>query len=962
MKKIFLYCISLALSFGSFAQGNPAIPVKKIVLDNGLTVLLSEDHSEPKVFGAVVVKAGSKNDPQGATGTAHYFEHIMFKGTDSIGTLDYASEKVYLDSIAMLYDILNATTDKEQRKSIGMHINNLSIKASEYAIPNEVDILIKKYGGTQLNAYTSFDQTVYHNVFPPNQIERWLKIYAERFRNPVFRLFQSELETVYEERNMYADQMGSKMMEDMMKVVFKKHPYRNPLIGTVEDLKNPSLTKMRQFYLKYYVPGNMALVISGDFDAEKIEPLIKQYFGEWEKGETPVFHSENFKEAPFEVGENFSGRYVPMNMGMLCFRGVPAKHKDEVALDVCCDILSNGAATGLLDSLRVANKVMGAYASNMQLNDEGLLMVTYMPKMVGGSLSKTKEEMLQMLARLKAGDFSEELLNSVKLNYRKNEAQMLENFMRRGNLLVDAFASNYSWEEYQEKAGNYQKITKEDIVNIAKLYFTENYLTFTNKRGLSSKAEKIEKPGYAPVIPENAEKESVFVLHLDSLKAIESEPVFVDFAKDFKKEELQKNLQLITSKNPVNDIFSLGITFGSGTKRDSVLDLLREHLDDLGTQAKTITEFRKAMQKIGSSYSVYASSNSVSISVSGFDEYLLQTLSLLNELLTQLKPDDSQMAKLVESIKLRDKMELKDQNSISDALYYYAVYGKESPYIKRFTAAEVEKMKSETIVNSFKKVLNYETLISYVGTLSHEEVKNQLLKAISFPKDLRTKDTLYEKPLQYNNPTVFICNNKRANQSNLCFYWAEYGQVSENERLQSGLFNQYFGSGMSSLLFQEIREFRSLAYRVYGGYSFPSRQFPSRASSFYGDLSTQSDKTNEAIGIYMDLLKKMPQKPEKLEVIKESVKESINSSRPNFRSVPGYVYSLMEEGFTEDYRKIRYEYTQIANFGDIVSFYEKFIQSKPTVITITGNEKKFDLKDLEKHGKVVEVKTKEIFR
>lgn len=196
MRPIRLLFSLLAACTVCHIQATDALRVKELKLSNGMTVWLNEDHSQPKVFGAVVVKAGAKDCPN--TGIAHYFEHIMFKGTDKIGTTDYAKEKVWLDSIATQYDLLAKTKDEQQRLEIQKHINQLSIKASDYAIPNEFPRLISKYGGSGLNASTSYDLTEFHNTFSPQYIEQWLWLNSERLIHPVFRLFQGELETVYE--------------------------------------------------------------------------------------------------------------------------------------------------------------------------------------------------------------------------------------------------------------------------------------------------------------------------------------------------------------------------------------------------------------------------------------------------------------------------------------------------------------------------------------------------------------------------------------------------------------------------------------------------------------------------------------------------------------------------------------------------------------------------------------------
>ena len=272
-----LPCALFLLSVLSVRGGSPqGLDVTIHTLGNGMQVWLNEDHSTPTVMGMVVVRAGAKDCPD--TGIAHYFEHMMFKGTDRIGTADYAAEKPLLDSIERHYSLLKDAPSEEARHAILKKINEFSVAAARYAVPNEFSNLISEFGGSGLNAWTSFDNTVYHNTFASGNMEPWLELNSERLLNPVFRLFQSELETVYEEKNMYSDALGGEALERAQERAFRPHPYARPIIGTTENLKNPDLHAMREFYGKYYVGGNMALILSGDFDAETTLPLIEKYF------------------------------------------------------------------------------------------------------------------------------------------------------------------------------------------------------------------------------------------------------------------------------------------------------------------------------------------------------------------------------------------------------------------------------------------------------------------------------------------------------------------------------------------------------------------------------------------------------------------------------------------------------------------------------------------------------------
>ena len=372
----------LAVSAG--AQTPKALEVKETSLSNGMKVWLNEDHSQPKVFGAVVVNAGGKDCPD--TGIAHYFEHIMFKGTDQIGTVDYEQEKPWLDSIAAAYDRLAATRDEVQRAAIQKDINRLSQKAADYAIPNEFNGLISRYGGSELNAGTSYDFTFYHNVFTSQYMEQWCQLNSDRLINPVFRMFQGELETVYEEKNREADGLMGQVREIVMKELFGTQPYAYPVIGSTENLKNPKLSEMKAFYEKYYVGCNMGLVLAGDFDAESIMPLLERTFGRIPRGVSPQRRTSPLPDITQERTVEVKLPVPLVSMEMLVFKAPTDFEPDANAMDVAMQLLSNGKA-GMLDSLRTEGQVMLSAATTIKLNDAGATMLIIVPNL----LSKTRK-------------------------------------------------------------------------------------------------------------------------------------------------------------------------------------------------------------------------------------------------------------------------------------------------------------------------------------------------------------------------------------------------------------------------------------------------------------------------------------------------------------------------------------------------------------------------------------------
>ena len=288
MKKFTFFAVSAVLLFGAVScskyetvKGDP-MKVKIYTLDNGLKVYMSVNKEQPRLQTYIAVRNGGKNDPSDNTGLAHYLEHIMFKGTESFGTSDYSAEKPLLDQIEEQFNVYRTKTDPQERLAIYHIIDSLSYAASEIAIPNEYDKLMSVIGSQGTNAFTSEDLTCYQENIPSNQIDNWARIQADRFRNLVIRGFHTELEAVYEEYNMYLNEDAQNAIYAMDSVLYKNHPYGlQQVIGTQDHLKNPSITAIKKQKSTMYVPNNIAICVSGDFDPDTFVATIEKYFGDW---------------------------------------------------------------------------------------------------------------------------------------------------------------------------------------------------------------------------------------------------------------------------------------------------------------------------------------------------------------------------------------------------------------------------------------------------------------------------------------------------------------------------------------------------------------------------------------------------------------------------------------------------------------------------------------------------------
>ena len=431
-------------------------------LSNGLKVYLNEDRNASNVYGSVWVNAGGKNDPADATGIAHYLEHMLFKGTEELGTQDYSLEKPHLDSIKVLYDRLAITDDKDEKLRIQKSINEQELKASQYAIPNEFDRLIKSIGSTGVNAGTSNDYTYYYNYFPAEQLPKWLNIYAHRFQKPVFRLFQSELEAVYEEKNRAGDDLERRVGEKFNEFIYGDQPYSTQtVLGSIEHLKSPSLTKMYKYFTDYYVASNMALVICGNFDAEKIKPLIEDSFGVLERGKSPSF--------PSYPKNSFSGRVVekvritPVKAGFMGYKLVPEGHPDQPALKIVGEMMSNYDQTGFLDELSLNNEVLFAGGYQEFLEEDGSTFIFYVPKIFGKSLKNFEKRISGNFADIANGNFTDEYFESIKNGLYRSYNLAYEELGSRGRYLGLSFVYGLDYKDMFAYPSKIKALTKEEV-------------------------------------------------------------------------------------------------------------------------------------------------------------------------------------------------------------------------------------------------------------------------------------------------------------------------------------------------------------------------------------------------------------------------------------------------------------------------------------------------------------------
>ena len=955
MKKHIILIAALLLTVTLNAQDN--LKVETFHLSNGLKVIMAESHDQPKIYGSVVVHAGSKNEDPAATGVAHYFEHIMFKGTDRIGTTNWKAEQPYLDSISDLYDQIQATADPTRRHELQLEVNRLNIEASRYAIPNETDAILQQMGCTGLNAGTTYDYTVYYNTLPSNQLENWMEVYAERFRNPVYRLFQGELEAVYEERNIYANEQMYTFSRNIFTESFGEHPYSRDIIGHDEHLKNPQPSAMKRFYDKYYVASNMTLILVGDFNIPEAKAMAEKYFSIWPKGKPvkePVYKLPSFDS---RVVKNV--KQTPLKVGLIVMPGVKENHPDELALGVISSILSGG--NGRLDELSTEGKLMGAMLMPLSMQDAGSNVILYIPKLIGQKHEDAEELIWAAIDSVREGRFSDKLLQSIKMNRLIGRKEMIESYYGIADLLQSLETSGSNYDEWQRDNERLMQLTREDIMEVANRYYDRNHCTIIrSSMGFPDKAETI-KPDWDHLEAQNQGEKTDFAKHIADRKVKEIEPQVLDYKKLVQTVPVTKNCTLYTSQNPKNNLFSLDIYYHYGTFDNHNIEQAMSYFSSIGAGDMTPEQYRIEMNCLGGSFYLYSGHDYSYFTLTGPEENMEKILELAMFKLKNPRHDPQQLKNLVEQLEASKKEAKNDASTWTSALYEYILYGDSSDYINHATIKEIKKMKGEDLVALIDNIFGRDGYVTYVGNKSPEEVALLLRKENLIRDNVTVMPKRVRKPRSFTENAVYYASNKKFLKSDIDFYIPSSNFDYEKDRAACAMFNEYMSGSMAGIFFQEIREMRSLAYNTYGYYSYD--RFNRTPSLYYGYVGTQCDKTVDAVAAMRDLMVTFPDRAAKFDGARDYLISVRNSNYLTFRSLPyNYRYLLEEEKTDHDNRtEITNEIAKM-NYEQMKDFHKKYVEGRPMLIFISGNAKKMDIKALEKYGKMTEVKYKQMIK
>ncbi|MCI1681322.1 MAG: insulinase family protein [Bacteroides sp.] len=937
---------------------NDPLKARIYTLDNGLKVYMTVNKEQPRIQTYIAVRVGGKNDPSETTGLAHYFEHLMFKGTEKFGTQNYEAEKPLLDQIEQEFEIYRKTTDSLSRKAIYHTIDSLSYEASKYAIPNEYDKLMAAIGAKGTNAYTSFDVTCFTEDIPSNEVDNWAKIQSDRFQNNVIRGFHTELETVYEEKNMSLTRDPRKVYEAVLSSLYPHHPYgTQTVLGTQENLKNPSITNIKNYHKMWYVPNNMAICLSGDFDPDTMIATIDKYFGEMKPNPNlPKLHYTEESEITAPIKKTVLG--PDAESVALAWRFPGAASREVEVLQVISQILYNGQA-GLIDlDLAQQQKTLSAYCYPMTMADYSALLMQGRPKQ-GQTLDEVKDLLLGEVKKLRDGDFDDKILQANINNFKLYQLQQLESNKGRADWFVNSFVSGSKWADEVTALNRMSKLTKADIVAFANKYLKDtNYAVIYKEKGKDPNEKKMAKPQITPIVM-NRDKVSPFLKEIQDSKVQPIEPVFLDYSKDLSQLKAKSAIPVLYKQNTSSDLFQLIYLFDMGNNNDKALGTAAQYLEYLGTPDMTPEQVKSEFYRLACSFSVSPGSKRTYVVLSGLNENMPVAMSLFEKLMANAQVNKEAYANMVKDLlKARKDAKLNQSQNFS-RLVSYAIYGPKSPATNLLTADELSNMDPQKLVDRIHQLNSFKHRILYYGPSSSKELVDIIdkehqapgkLKAIpdgeKFPTLLTPKTQIYLAPYEAKQIYMSQVSNR-----------GEKFDVSAEPSRQ--LYNEYFGGGMNSIVFQEMRESRGLAYSAWAGVLSPS--YLEDPYTIRTQIATQNDKMIDAINTFNDIINNMPESEAAFKLAKEGMITRMRTERTTKMDVIWSYISAQYLKQNVDGRIKVYHDIQNMTLNDVVNFQKKWVKGRSYTYCILGDKKELNMEALKKIAPVTELTTKDIF-
>jgi predicted Zn-dependent peptidase len=852
----------------------PDMAVRIHTLANGLSVYLSENHEEPWVSCRIAVRAGAAHEPDEATGLAHYLEHMLAnKGTRSLGTRDANAEQVHLARLRELYERLREI-DVEQRPALLAEIDAENQAANRWAIANELKQAYGLLGGEGLNAFTSHDRTVFVVDVPANRLEAWARLEGDRFREPVFRGFPTELETIIEEKNRALDDPGRALAMAGNALVWAGHPYARDVLGEVRHLLAPSIAATERFFSSWYVPNNMAVILAGDFDPDRALALIERHFGGLQARPLPAcefpqprpIHGERRVEIVHRGDEEVR----------LIWRTVPRDHPDAEPL-MLADMMLDNSSTGLLDTrLEQPQKVRSAGAYPSMRSHGGSETVWGRPR-VGQSLEEVEALLHEQIEALRAGEFRQDDLEALIANFEVGELRRLESNGARAALMIDAFIFERPWELVRTRLARLEQISREQVVEAARRWLGDDRVVALRREG-EPPISKIPVFGLRELELDAESHSSLF----HEVMALDTPPLDLQVLRtgvDFEQRQTAGGL-LYRTPNPNNDLFQLTLRYYTGSAHEPVLAKAFALWSRAGVGELDLEGYRRALFHEAAAVSVDCRRQQTDISLAGRAAVLERILPLLFERLRAPQLGELERVRWAEDVVGKRQQRRETTDFKFEVLKQWALRGSASPYLSEaMTNEQVLALELDALRSAPKALLERERVIFYAGPHEQAELIERLeLDRPALPVPAMQPVRFDAEHLTPGNVRVFVLHHEAA-QTKIGVYAPSESYAPQRSAIYRA-FHEYIG-GQAGLVFQEVRESRGLAYAAHAGHSAGARL--SDQNLIWASAASRPDRSVEAVAVMLGLLRSFPMQTRRFERARGSAIERLLGGRVRFR-------------------------------------------------------------------------------
>jgi len=890
--------------------------VRIYTLKNGLKVFLCPDTTRPEIAGIITVKAGSAMDPDDATGLAHYLEHMLFKGTRQLGTVNYEAEKKYLEKIRELFEWHRKTTDPAEKKKIYRRIDSLSYLASRYAIPNEYDHLLKAMGAKEYNAFTSEDQTTYYTVFPSNQLRRWVLLESERFCDPVFRIFHTELEAVYEEKNITLSSDNDKLWYAALKGVFTPLPYsRKTTIGEIDHLKNPSIVEIEKYFKNYYVANNMGIILCGNFHPDTAITLIDKFFSRLPSGNIPVIPS--VEPAPLEKPyKKITVRGKDRETIFLCWRIPPSCSSDHWKLKILTRLLQN-SYSGLLDKeIEKTGMGSGIECTFYSLREGAFAGIFVNPESVSAdSLNSYIRTLIHTFCLEK---ISESILRSTIINQKKKFLLEYENALNKGFLLADLFGKDISWQRYLDDFRYLDSIKPEDIQKLAQEIFLNKPYVFIHKiQAPDTVTVSIEKPEITPIYS-GQQPHSTLYKKILSIPVTSIQPMFYQEGKHYFRSQIHTGIRFLSTAHTSHKLIHLKLVYPNTVIPDSVHDWLSFALLHTSSPSSSSRQWNAWLYENGIECIPSVRGNEFCIEFMCLQEQKDSLLKYIDFLMNK-----AEIAQEDLSVVQKKYTSWYSDSSIATLLHFMDRYTcrQAGIYSGRVMSPEIaSKLAPLEIRKNFFSKLSSPQRVFYAGALRDTGIFIRY-----FRENYRTVNSVKPSALtkmRRDTVLVFVTPNP---QTLINIYYP----ISNVNNLHLP-FIKFLERTINLFLYQKIREEKALAYDVHCVFEkFIHPNQPYVLGHLF--LGTQSDKTSDALSSLQFHLKNFPFSEQEFIKAKKSLLETENASRKNNLLLCESMYFLSLFGETA-----HSQYHQFKNmkYHEAKSFFEETFTKSPKIYSL----------------------------